>query len=266
MDNKWALITGASSGIGYAYAEELALRNYNLVIVSNENIAIQEKGTLLEEKYHIKVVPLYQDLAIPGAAEKLYNICCKKSIQIDVLINNAGMFYFKEVVEEKESITEKMLYLHIITPTQLCYYFGKEMKKRQYGYILNMSSMSAWLPFPGIALYASTKRYLKNFSRALRSELYDYNVSITVLCPGAVCTNLYNLSDHLKKLAINLGIMMRPEKLAHKGINALFHRRAMLMPGLLNKLFLPLILLLPAGFIRWIMRKSGLLPIIKKSD
>ena len=89
----------------------------------------------------------------------------------------------------------------------------QEMKKRRHGYILNMSSLSCWLPYPGITLYASTKRYLKSFSRGLRSELLDYGVSVTVLCPGAVATNLYNLSDNLKTLAIRLGIMMRPEKL-----------------------------------------------------
>lgn len=261
MDRQWALITGASSGIGYAYAGELASRGFNLVIVSNEEEAIREKAELLSQQYSVEAVPLYRDLAIPGAAEELYTTCQQKGIEIEVLINNAGMFYFNEIVEEKSKVTEKMLYLHVTTPTQLCYYFGREMKKRRHGYILNMSSMSAWIPYPGIGIYASTKRYLKNFSRALRSELYDYNVSVTVLCPGAVATNLYNLKDNLKQLAIHLGIMMRPEKLAKKGINALFRRRFMLMPGLVNKIAVPLLLLLTPGTVRWIMRKSKILPV-----
>ncbi|KEJ83645.1 hypothetical protein HMPREF1002_05091 [Porphyromonas sp. 31_2] len=154
-----------------------------------------------------------------------------------------------------------MLYLHVTTPTQLCYYFGQEMKKRRHGYILNMSSLSCWLPYPGITLYASTKRYLKSFSRGLRSELLDYGVSVTVLCPGAVATNLYNLSDNLKTLAIRLGIMMRPEKLAKKGINALFHHRASLLPGLFNKICTPLVMLLPHGLVRWIMRTTKLVKL-----
>ena len=232
MEKKWALVTGASSGIGLAYAEELASRGYQLVIVSNEEQAIREKGEFLSEKYGIEVLPLYRDLAIPGAAKELYDTCQKKNIPIEVLVNNAGMFFFCETLQAKANIVEKMLYLHVTTPTQLCYYFGQEMKKRRHGYILNMSSLSCWLPYPGITLYASTKRYLKSFSRGLRSELLDYGVSVTVLCPGAVATNLYNLSDNLKTLAIRLGIMMRPEKLAKKGINALFHHRASLLPGL----------------------------------
>ena len=123
--------------------------------------------------------------------------------------------------------------------------------------------MSAWIPYPGIGIYASTKRYLKNFSRALRSEMRDYNVNVTVVCPGAVATNLYNLSDNLKLLAIRLGIMMRPKKLALKGINALFNHRFQRMPGLINKIAVPLLLLLPAGMVRWIMRTSKLLPVTK---
>ncbi len=132
------------------------------------------------------------------------------------------MFFFCETLQAKANIVEKMLYLHVTTPTQLCYYFGQEMKKRRHGYILNMSSLSCWLPYPGITLYASTKRYLKSFSRGLRSELLDYGVSVTVLCPGAVATNLYNLSDNLKTLAIRLGIMMRRKNWLKKGLMPCF--------------------------------------------
>ena len=256
----WALITGASSGIGRAYAAEMASRGYNIVIVSNEREAIQQVGAELRQQYGVEVYARSQDLAIPHAAEILFQDCQEKQLVIDVLINNAGMFYFQEIVEEPVR-TEKMLYLHIVTPTQLCYLFGREMKKRRHGYILNMSSMSAWIPYPGIGVYASSKRYLKNFSRALRSELLDYHVSVTAICPGAVATNLYNLKDSLKLLAIRLGVMMRPETLARKGVNAMFRRRSWVLPGLVNKIWVPLLLLLPPGLVRWLMRHTGLLPV-----
>lgn len=260
MERQWALITGASSGIGLAYANELASRGFNLVIVSNEEQAIHEKAMQLQHDHAVEVMPLYRDLAIPGAAAELYDTCRQKGIEIEILINNAGMFYFNEIVEESAKKTEKMLYLHVNTPTQLCYLFGKEMKQRRHGYILNMSSMSAWLPFPGIGIYASTKDYLKDFSAALRAELRIYNVNVTAVCPGAVATNLYNLSDNLKLLAIRLGIMMRPEKLARKGIQALFKRKACIIPGLINKIFTPIVAMLPGRWVRWIMRKTKLLP------
>lgn len=255
----WSLITGASSGIGLAYAKEMASRGYNLVIVSNEEQAIQERGKELADTYKVEVVALYRDLAIPGAARELYDTCHERGIEVEVLINNAGMFFFEEMVETREQVVEKMLYLHVQTPTMLCRLFAKDMKARRHGYILNMSSMSAWIPYPGIGEYASTKAYLKAFSRALRSELADYGVSVTVLCPGAVATNLYNLKDNLKTLAIHLGIMMRPEKLVRKGVNAMFRKKYLLMPGLLNKVFMPLVVMFPHGFVRWAMRKSKLL-------
>lgn len=113
MEKKWALVTGASSGIGLAYAEELASRGYQLVIVSNEEQAIREKGEFLSEKYGIEVLPLYRDLAIPGAAKELYDTCQEKNIPIEVLVNNAGMFFFCETLQAKANIVEKMLYLHV---------------------------------------------------------------------------------------------------------------------------------------------------------
>ena len=130
MEKRWALVTGASSGIGFAYAEELARRGFPLVIVSNEEQAIREKGEYLAGEYGVDVIALYRDLAVPGAARELYDTCQERGVEVDVLINNAGMFFYYEILQAKAGVVEKMLYLHVTTPTQLCYYFGQEMKRR----------------------------------------------------------------------------------------------------------------------------------------
>ncbi len=257
----WALITGASSGIGYQYARILAAQKIKLLIVSNEEQAIHQQAAALEQEFGIEVRSLYLDLSLVDAADRLMDYCRQEKLQIDILINNAGIFYFGEQLDQPVQRTRQMLQLHVVTPTLLCRLFGAEMKRRGYGYILNMSSLSAWSPYPGIALYASTKRYLKNFSRAFRSEVLPYGVSVTWLCPGAVATDLYHLNHRLQRLAIRLGVMMRPEKLARRGIRALFHKRGQVIPGFINWLFIPWVVMLPAGFIRWSMRKSGLLPL-----
>lgn len=129
---------------------------------------------------------------------------------MEVLVNNAGVFFFDDLTETDSRRIERMIGLHVQTVTMLCRYFGAAMKARGKGYILNMSSMSAGMPFPGISVYAATKSYLKQFSKAIHNELYDYGVRVTAVCPGAVATDLYNLSGHYQRLGLRLGILMRP--------------------------------------------------------
>ena len=119
-----------------------------------------------------------------------------------------------------------------------------------------MSSMSAWMPFPGISVYAATKSYLRTLSLAIRNELYDRGVRVTAVCPGAVATGLYNLSERYQRLALRLGIMMTPERLARKGLRALFSGRRRTVPGFVNRVFVPLAGLIPGPIVRLIKRKA----------
>ena len=124
-----------------------------------------------------------------------------------------------------------------------------------------MSSVTAWLAYPGINVYGATKRYLKNFSRGLHTELRDYGVYVTAVCPGAVDTDLYNLNEKLRRRLVRSGIMLPPGKLARKAVRALFRGKAVLVPGLLNRLALPFIGLIPHSLIRRAARRSGILPL-----
>lgn len=261
--NNMALITGASSGIGLAYANEMAKRGYNLLIVSNEEEKINQAAIEISIKFKVEVIPLFMNLAMVDAAEKVYHYCKENQLVIDVLINNAGMFLLDELVRLDSKKIEDILLLHVVTPTKLCQQFGRDMKQRNYGYILNMSSLSAWMPYPGLNLYASSKIYLKSFSKALRQEMKDYNVSVTMACPGAIATDLYHLSHKLQNIAVNLGFMMRPEKFARLAIKKMLRKKAMILPGFMNYLMIPLFKLVPVRAVRIIMRKTKLLPITK---
>lgn len=252
-----ALVTGASSGIGYQYARQLAAQGYALVIVSNEQERIASVGETLRHDFGVPVTALYRDLSRADAAEELYHYCQAEHLPVEILINNAGIFFFDDVTTVSPRRIQLMNALHVQTPSLLCHYFGKEMAQRGRGWILNMASMSAWMPFPGITVYTATKSYLLNFSKALHNELYDQGVTVTAVCPGAVATDLYNLSRNYQKLALHLGIMMTPEALARKGLRALFHRRRSVIPGVINWLFVPLTMLLPSYLVRWIKRKAG---------
>jgi uncharacterized protein len=255
-----ALITGGSSGIGYAIARELAGRNYDLILVSNQLKQLEEACLSISTDFGVKAMPVYLDLAGTNAAEKLFEKCKSEHLRIDVLVNNAGMFFFGEVPETDPGKVNDIISLHTTTPAVLCTLFGKEMKERRSGNILIISSLAAYMPYPGIALYNATKLFLKGFSRALRTEMLDYNVNVTCICPGAVSTNLYTLDEADIKKALKTGIMMQPEKLARKAVKSMIQRKALVIPGFVNRFFLALILFTPHSVISLIRRNSRFLP------
>ncbi len=251
----YALVTGASSGIGQQYATELAKQKYDLVLVSNQEKEIQEVADELSQKYGVKTIALYRDLAKDEAAQELHSYCKENNIQIDILINNAGVFFFNEYVKTDIRRIELMLNLHMKTVSEMCYYFGADMKERGFGYILNMSSMSAWMTMPGISVYNATKAYILNFSRSIWYELKPYGVGVTAICPGAVDTGLYGLSDYWRKIAVGIGVSMRPEKLAQKALKKMFKKKKQYIPGWINHIFIFMVKHLPDWFIFLIIKK-----------
>lgn len=251
----YALVTGGSSGIGMAYAKEMASRGYNILIVSNREDLNMESQQWLQNKYPVHIETLYQDLAIPEAAQQVYDYCHAHNMEVEVLINNAGMFYFKPAVETPIPMENTMLQLHVTTPTLLCTLFGKDMKERRKGYILNAASICGYMSFPTIATYESTKRYVRTFSRALAFELSDYGVKVCCVSPGAVDTDLYHLNKKLRKRLCRWGIMLTPSQVAKRGLSALFRGRKSIVTGGINYFFLFLTAIVPDFVINMVKRK-----------
>ncbi|MBQ2979102.1 MAG: SDR family NAD(P)-dependent oxidoreductase [Bacteroidaceae bacterium] len=249
-----ALVTGASSGMGLEYARQLAEKGCSLVIVSNEE-QIHTVAEDLRQKYNVTVASVCKDLAHAEAAKELYDWCHAEGHEIDILVNNAGMFMFRDVNATDPARIEAMLNLHIITLTQMCRYFSVDMCQRKRGWIVNMSSLSAYIPNFGIALYSSTKAYIRVFTRSIYWELYDHNVYATAICPGGVATRLLGLPDNLLKLGVNLGVLLTPEKLVKKALRAVFGHRKQIMPGIINHIGLAVVTLLPPPLRMWIRRK-----------
>lgn len=255
-NDMYALVTGASSGIGLKYATELASTYHcDLVLVSNQEKELQETAKDLESRFGIKTVPVYKDLSTETAAEELHKFCAEKGLEIDILINNAGVFFFNELTKTEERRVNLMLHLHIRTVTNMCRLFGNDMKERRRGYILNMSSMSAWMSMPGISTYNATKAYILNFSRSLWYEMKPYGVGVTAICPGAVDTGLYGLSDYWRKVAVAINVSMRPEKLVKIALKKMFKKKKQSMPGAINSLFVPFIKHLPDWAVFMVMKK-----------
>ncbi|MBR4146746.1 MAG: SDR family NAD(P)-dependent oxidoreductase [Bacteroidales bacterium] len=250
-----ALITGGSSGMGLEYARQLAAKGHDLLLVSNQQEELTKAAKQLSQTYSVDVISCYQDLAVETAAEELFSFCQEENLQIDILINNAGMFFFEELSNDNEAKALTMMRLQIYTPTRLCVLFGEEMKKRKSGYILNMSSMAAKLPCPGITVYSATKAYLKSFGKSLYFEMRPYGVGVTTVCPAAIATPLYKLKPSLLKLGVKVGLIGTPQWLVRRALRRMFKKRRVVKPGLMNYYLPPLIAILPKWLVDRLWKK-----------
>jgi short-subunit dehydrogenase len=230
-----ALVTGGCSGIGRAIAAELAALGYNLLLVSHQADALERTAGALRVAHRVDVETIVLDLARPEAARELHALVRRGGHDIDIVVNNAGVFFFGEAVDASPEQANRMLQLHVVTPSLLCTLLGRDMRARGRGHILIVSSISAWRDFPGISYYGSSKKYLRGFARALRSELGPYGVNVTCLAPGATATGLYDPSVVPVELARRLGVMMDPERVAAVGVRAMLAGRAECTPGLFNR-------------------------------
>ena len=251
-----ALITGGSSGLGLEYASQLAAKGYDLILVSNREGELATAREQLEAAFKVRVTTRFLDLATPDAADVLFNWCVNAAgILPDVLINNAGMFFFKELEPEDMGRVQAMVNLHMVTVTRSCLLFGEAMKRRGSGRILIMSSMAASIPAPGITIYSATKAYLKSFGRSLSYEFNPHGVSVTTVCPAAIATPLYRLSEKKMKLGVAIGAIHTPKWLVRRALRAMFHGRRVICPSIMNIWLPAAIALLPGPLVAAIWKR-----------
>ena len=202
------------------------------------------------------VVLLADFLAQADAADRLFAWCREAAgILPDIVVNDAGMFFFKELDVGDLDRVQAMVNLHVVTVTRICLLFGNAMKERGSGYLLNVSSMAARLPVPGITVYSATKAYLRSFGRSLSYELKPYGVGMTTVCPAAIATPLYRLSEKKMRLGIRLGVIRTPAWLVRRALRAMFRGRRVVSPGLMNVWLPALIALLPGPVVAALWKK-----------
>lgn len=262
----YAVVTGAASGMGRLYARRLALSGYSLIVIDINGQKLEETADAIRAevaglsdwripyKSSFMVLTLVQDLSQQDAAARVAGFSRQNGCDVEVLVNNAGLFYYQGIAETSPRALSRMVMVHDYTPLMLCREFVPQMKERGCGYVLNVSSLAAWIPWPGLGMYASTKRFVKDFSRALRVECRGTGVSVTNAYFGAVDTPLFNLKPSYRRLARNLRIMIPAEKAVEKALQAMFRRRKGIMPGVLNHIFKPVVTILPDPVLAWIYR------------
>lgn len=264
----WALITGAASGMGRVYAQRLAAKGYNLVLVDINTAGLEETESIVRKdieqldgipaqcRSSLRVVRITQDLSQMNAADLIFEQTQTAGCEVEVLVNNAGVMYCQGIAETSERMLKIIMMVHMNTPMLLCRKYVVPMKERGCGYILNISSLAECMSWPGIGMYGATKRFVKDYSRELRIECQKTGVSVTNAYFGAVDTPLIPLKESLRKLARGLAVMIRPEKAVDRALNATFRRRRGVMPGVLNHIFKPICLILPDCLLGWIYRKA----------
>ena len=220
--------------MGLEFSRGLAARGCDLVLVSNREDELAAAAEALSKDFPVKVRTRFQDLARQEAADELSGWCLSEGIDVDILVNDAGMFFFKELQVSDLDRVQAMINLHVTTVTRLCILFGQRMKERKSGYILNVSSMAARIPSPGIAVYSATKAYLRIFGRSYAFELEPYGVKMTTVCPAAIATPLYRLDPKWMRFGVRIGIIKTPQWLVRRALKALFRGRRIISPALMN--------------------------------
>ena len=242
--------------MGLEYARQLAARGYDLILVSNREDELAAAADSLDKEYPVKVTTRFQDLATTDAADLLFEWCTTRAgILPDIVINNAGMFFFKELFTEDLPRVQAMMNLHMTTITRTCILFGNAMKQRGSGRLLIMSSMAARIPAPGITVYSATKAYLKSFGRSLSYEMKPYGVSVTTVCPAAIATPLYRFDEKKMKLGIRTGFIRTPQWLVKRALRAMFRGRRVISPAPMNFWLPPLIAALPSKIVASLWKK-----------
>ena len=243
--DRWALVTGATSGMGWEYTCQLAAKGCNVLMVSNQAEALASQPAEVSGRYGVQVVGRYADLAEPSSARELYDWCASQGWEIDLLVCNAGMFFFGELSPALHGKAEAMLQLHVMTTSRLCMLFAEDMKRRRRGHIIVVSSLTASIVAPGITVYSATKAYLKTFSKSLYYELRPYGVGVTTVVPGAIATPLYGMKPSFERVALAVGLIRKPRWLVRRALRGMRCGRSVVRPGALNYLLPLLVGLLP---------------------
>lgn len=255
-DNRFVLITGGTEGIGYELAKLYANDKKNVFIVARDEIKLQKIKEDLQMRYRVKVKILSVNLANYKEREKLIKHIEEKKMEIEVLINNAGVGTFGEFDKNNIENEMELIELNIAALSHLTHYFLKQMKDRNRGGILNIASTAAFSAGPKMANYYASKAYVLNLTEALHEESKNNNVVISCLCPGPVKTNFQQKAG-IKKSEKAKSYLMSAEEVARIGYDGFKSKRVIIIPGLKNKLLVFGAKILPRSILRKIVMKTN---------
>ena len=244
---KTALVTGASSGIGEAFARALASRKTNIILVARSPDKLEKLATELSSTYQVETEVIVRDLTEPAAGQAVFDAILAKGLTVDLLINNAGFGDYGAFSDRPLDKQLAMVQLNITAVVELTGLFLPLMQQRQNGAIINVSSIAGFQPNPYMSVYAASKAFILNFSEALWAENKDLGVRILVTCPGPTESKFYDRADFPDSATgLNSMTMASAEKVVRETLAALDKSQSTaVVGGFANQIIVNLPRLLP---------------------
>jgi short-subunit dehydrogenase len=245
-----ALITGASSGIGTAFAVELAARSYNLILVARSEDKLQRLAQQLQGEYNIQTEVIVADLTVPGATQSVYGQVQQKGLSVNLLVNNAGFGDYGAFTARELSRQLEMIQLNVTALVELTYLFLPAMQQLGSGGIINLSSLAGFQPLPYLSVYAATKAFVLSFSEALWAENKYSGVKILALCPGPTESDFFKVAQFPDSLSKSQPRYAAAEEVVKDALKALDKNHSHVVTGGLgNQMIVNLSRLLPREFL-----------------
>lgn len=233
LRGRWALVTGASSGIGRDLARELAMRGCHVVLVARRVDRLEQLASELRAEHGVQAEVEAIDLAHEQAPAELFARLARRERAIDVLVNNAGFGVHGAFLDQDLERLTRMVRLNAVAVFELCHLFARPMAERGHGHVLNIASVAGLCPVPSYALYAATKAFVVSLSEALAFELGERGVNVTVSLPGATWTEFFEVSGQ-KRTLYNRVTGMSSEAVARISVRAMERGRHSIVPGWRN--------------------------------
>lgn len=231
---RYTLITGASKGIGEAMANYCASKKMNIILVarSEERLKIVAEKIIQQHEVDVQIFPA--DLTVENSIKDLYNWCKARDLEVNILINNAGIGIYGRFDELPLDEQMKVLNLNVLATLNMTYTFLPMLKEQPKAHILNVASTACYQPIPFMSMYAATQSFLQSFTLAIRQELKGFNIRVTCSCPGPTATDFFE-SAGLTSLVVNSKeVKMAPEEVAENSIEGMIDNKAEIVPGTSN--------------------------------
>ncbi|MTI32430.1 SDR family NAD(P)-dependent oxidoreductase [Xanthovirga aplysinae] len=249
----YALITGASKGIGKALVHEFASRGYSILAIARSERLLKDLVITIENRYPVTAKYLAIDLTEEGAVKKVVEWSQTETKELKVLVNNAGYGMWGHFNQMNFEMQENMMQLNMHSLVALSYAFLPQLLKQPKAFILNVSSLTAYQAVPTLNIYAATKAFVLLFSRGLSRELKGSSVFVCCLSPGATQTEFLKRAGMGSMEGMAKIVSMTPEKVAKIAVNGMFNWKKEIIPGFMNLLSIKLLKLLPKGVSERIM-------------